>query len=134
MYIAILVIGVVAFLDVLAPAIALQLLGAVGLLGLAFGLAFQDVLKNFLAGVFLLLERPFRIGDQIAVAEQSGRVETVRLRVTVLRMEDGRHSLVPNQDVFTSAIVIGTPAPTPVTGAPTARTSAAPRKASVRAK
>ena len=104
-YIGILVLGVLGFLDVVAPAVALQLLGAVGLLGLAFGLAFQDVLKNFLSGVFLLLERPFRIGDEITVAGYSGRVETVLLRVTVLRTDDGRRAMVPNQDVYTSAIV-----------------------------
>src|SRR5712692_8613552 len=39
--------------------------GSFGILALAFSLAFQDILKNFIAGVFLLLERPFKIGDEI---------------------------------------------------------------------
>jgi small-conductance mechanosensitive channel len=80
-------------------------LGALGLLGLAFGLAFQDVLKNWISGFFILMERPFRLGDYIRVGTWDGRVETVRLRVTELRAADGVKVLVPNQQVYTAAIV-----------------------------
>ena len=104
-YIGVLILGVLGILELLVSPVVPALLGAVGLLGLAFGLAFQDVLKNFLSGVFLLLERPFRIGDEIRVGDFSGRVETVRLRVTVLKTADSRMVLLPNQQVYTSAIV-----------------------------
>jgi small conductance mechanosensitive channel len=99
------ILGVVAAISVISAGLAGVLLGAVGLLGLAFGLAFQDVLKNFLSGIFLLLERPFRIGDEIAVGEHAGKVETILLRVTVLKTGDGRKVLLPNQTVYNSAIV-----------------------------
>ena len=66
-YIAVLAIGLLAFIDVVAPGYVAPTVGAVGLLGLAFGLAFQDVLKNWISGFFLLLERPFQIGDNIKV-------------------------------------------------------------------
>jgi small conductance mechanosensitive channel len=104
-YIGVLALGFFTFLDVVAAQYVAPTLGAVGLLGLAFGLAFQDVLKNWISGFFLLLERPFRIGDNIRVGTWDGRVETVRLRVTELRAIDGEKILVPNQQVYTSAIV-----------------------------
>ena len=104
-YIGVLVLGFFGFLDVVAPQYVAPVLGAVGLLGLAFGLAFQDVLKNWISGFFLLLERPFQIGDNIKVGSWNGRVETVRLRVTELRAIDGEKIMVPNQEVYTSAIV-----------------------------
>jgi small-conductance mechanosensitive channel len=107
-YIAVVVIGFLAFIWVVATPALAPVLGAVGLLGLAFGLAFQDVLKNFLSGVFLLLERPFKIGDEITVGDYSGKVETILLRVTVLRTTDGLMVMLPNQQVYTSAIVNST--------------------------
>jgi small conductance mechanosensitive channel len=104
-YIAVLVLGFLAFVKVVAPQWLGPVLGFFGLLGLAFGLAFQDILKNWISGVFLLLERPFRIGDEITVNNFTGTVETVRLRVTDLRTIDGQRVLVPNQQVYTSVIV-----------------------------
>jgi len=104
-YIGVLVMGFLAFLYVTAPQLLAPVIGAVGLLGLAFGLAFQDILKNWLSGFFLLLERPFRIGDEITVGAFTGSVENVRLRVTALRTVDAQRILVPNQLVYTSAIV-----------------------------
>ena len=111
-YIAVLVLGFLALLQVLAPQLFTPVIGAVGLLGLAFGLAFQDILKNWISGFFLLLERPFRIGDDITVGAFSGTVETILLRVTVLRTADAQRVLVPNQQVFTSTIVDSSSYPT----------------------
>lgn len=104
-YIAVLVLGFLALVKVVTPQWVTPVLGFFGLLGLAFGLAFQDILKNLISGVFLLLERPFRIGDDITIGDFSGGVETIRLRVTVLRTIDGKRVLVPNQQVYTSTIV-----------------------------
>ncbi|MFN2463398.1 MAG: mechanosensitive ion channel family protein [Candidatus Dormibacteria bacterium] len=128
-YIAVVVLGFLALLEVLAPGLFTPVIGAVGLLGLAFGLAFQDILKNWISGFFLLLERPFRIGDEITVNGQTGFVETVLLRVTVLRTSDGRRVLVPNQQVFTSTIIDSSTYPsrqyTALTGLPPERPMAA---------
>jgi small conductance mechanosensitive channel len=104
-YIGVLVLGFLAFVKVVTPQWVAPVLGFFGLLGLAFGLAFQDVLKNWISGIFLLLERPFRIGDEISIAGYEGSVETILLRVTVLRTLDGRRVLVPNQQVYTSTII-----------------------------
>ena len=104
MYVAVLSVGLLAFLYVVAPQMVAPVLGAVGLLGLAVGLAFQDVLRNWISGFFLLLERPFRIGDEIEVTGFTGTVETVELRTTVLRTEEGRKIMVPNQVVYTAPL------------------------------
>jgi len=79
--------------------------GGFGVFALAFGLAFQDILKNFIAGIFLLLERPFRIGDEITADNRTGVVENVEMRTTTLRTEDGEEVLIPNSLVYTSTIV-----------------------------
>jgi small conductance mechanosensitive channel len=78
-----------------------------GLASLAIGLAFQDVLRNILAGIWLLVERPFRIGDLITLVgvDMSGAVQTITLRTTALRTGDGRLAVVPNLTVFSGVIV-----------------------------
>jgi small conductance mechanosensitive channel len=78
-----------------------------GIFSLAIGLAFQDLLRSVLAGIFILMEKPFRIGDQISVAEQSGRVREIALRTTSLLTADGRVAVIPNMLVFQSAVVVG---------------------------
>ena len=76
-----------------------------GLASLAIGLAFQDVLRNVLAGIWLLLERPFKIGDVIAVGDVAGVVQTITLRTTALRTGDGRLAVMPNLTVFSGVVI-----------------------------
>ena len=76
-----------------------------GIATLAFTLAMQDVLRNFIAGVYLLLERPFRIGQRIKVKEFEGAVQSVSVRVTILKCDDGAQVMVPNAILFSEAIV-----------------------------
>ncbi len=70
----------------------------------AISLSFQDVLKNFIAGVYLLLERPFSIGDRIRVRDFSGQVESIDIRTTVLRDEREQRVIVPNAVMFTEIL------------------------------
>jgi small-conductance mechanosensitive channel len=79
-----------------------------GLGSLALGLAFQDLLRNVLAGIFLLIERPFRIGDWITVGDQSGAVQTIQLRTTALRTADGKLAILPNLTAFAGTVVNAT--------------------------
>ncbi len=79
-----------------------------GLTSLALGLAFQDLLRNILAGIFLLIERPFRIGDWITVGDQSGSVQTIQLRTTALRTADGKLAILPNLTAFSGTVVNST--------------------------
>jgi small conductance mechanosensitive channel len=76
-----------------------------GLTGLAVGLALQDLLRNILAGIFLLVERPFRIGDTISVGDLNGTVETIELRTTGIRTVDGRLAVMPNLSAFNGTVI-----------------------------
>jgi len=79
-------------------------LTGLGILGFTIGFALQDVSKNFIAGLLLLWEQPFDIGDTIEVGDFIGTVATVELRATELYTFDGQNVLIPNADVFTSPI------------------------------
>lgn len=98
-FLGLLLLGGMVFFAVLANSPGL-VFGGFGVLALAFSLAFQDILKNLISGVFLLLERPFRIGDEIEVDGLAGTVLNVELRATTLRTVDGQEVLVPNSIVY----------------------------------
>jgi small conductance mechanosensitive channel len=80
-------------------------LAGLGFLGFTLGFAIQDVSKNFVAGLLILLQQPFNIGDAIRVGDFSGNVTTIDLRATELRTSSGKRTLIPNADVFASPIV-----------------------------
>lgn len=85
---------------------AADLFNLLGIGGVAIGFAFRDVLQNLLAGMLILLTRPFRIGDQIRHGEQEGTVEDIWVRATVLRTYDNRRILIPNASLFTDKIEV----------------------------
>ncbi|AFZ45889.1 MscS Mechanosensitive ion channel [Halothece sp. PCC 7418] len=100
----VLLAGVVAF-----PGLSLgDIIAALGLGSVAIGFAFQDIFKNFLAGILLLLQEPFRIGDQIIVAGYEGTVEHIDIRTTRIRTYQGEEVIVPNATVFTNEIQVRT--------------------------
>src|SRR5256714_141029 len=106
-----LVIGVIAAFSVLFGSPAL-VFGGFGFLALAFSLAFQDILKNFIAGIFMLLERPFRLGDEITVDNHTGIVENIEMRATTLRTNEGEQVITPNSLIYTGTIINRTRYPT----------------------
>jgi small-conductance mechanosensitive channel len=110
-FLAALVIGVIAAFSELFGSPAL-VFGGFGFLALALSLAFQDILKNFIAGLFMLLERPFRLGDEITVDNHTGIVENIEMRATTLRTNEGEQVLIPNALVYTGTIVNRTRYPT----------------------
>ncbi len=79
-----------------------------GAVTVAFSFALQDLLKNLVAGVYLLIERPFRIGDEIVVDKYVGEVEDIHMRVTTLRTISGEQVLIPNGILFSSAVTNNT--------------------------
>jgi small conductance mechanosensitive channel len=81
------------------------LLTFLGALSLAITFAVQDVLKNLVAGLYLLWERPFLIGDSIKVKDVSGSVEDIQVRTTVLRADNGQLIVVPNAVLFTEIVI-----------------------------
>lgn len=74
------------------------LLAGAGIAGVALGFGAQSMVRDFLAGMFILLENQYRVGDVIRIntGEVSGRVENVTLRTTVLRDMDGMQHHIPN--------------------------------------
>jgi small conductance mechanosensitive channel len=67
-------------------------------------LAVQDVARGFVNGLYLFIERPYRVGDRIRIGETTGRVEDIGIRLTRLRSDAGERTLVPNSLIFTSAV------------------------------
>ena len=110
-YLAWLISAAIVFISIWLSNVTL-VFGSFGVFALAFGLAFQDILKNFLAGLYLLAERPFRIGDEITVDNRTGIVEDVQFRTTTMRTWEGEEVLVPNSIVFSQTIVNRTRYPT----------------------
>jgi small conductance mechanosensitive channel len=80
-------------------------LAGLGLAGLALAFALQNILENFVAGILILIRKPFRPGDQIESQEFAGTVEDIDLRVTRIRDFDDEIVLIPNATVFTEPIV-----------------------------
>lgn len=74
-------------------------------LGFAVGLAVQGILENFVAGVILLMRKPFRAGDQIITGDYEGTVDDVDFRVTALIGYDGTRQLIPNGQVYSNPLV-----------------------------
>ena len=71
---------------------------------LAIGFALQDVIRNFVAGVFIFTDRPFRIGDWIEWDGNAGTVEDISLRVTRVRTFDNELLTVPNGELMSGVI------------------------------
>ncbi|HEU0168992.1 MAG TPA: mechanosensitive ion channel domain-containing protein, partial [Chloroflexota bacterium] len=76
-----------------------------GAMSLAITFAVQDVLKNLVAGLYLLWEHPFEIGDAIKVKDVTGSVEDIQIRTTILRAENGQLIVVPNGVLFTEIVI-----------------------------
>lgn len=75
-----------------------------GAAGLAIGLALQGTLSNLAAGVMMMIFRPFKIGDFVEVAGMTGSVTRVTMFITELTTPDNIQRLIPNGDVWGSAI------------------------------
>jgi small-conductance mechanosensitive channel len=96
-------VGVATILDTLGVPLT-TFVTVLGVAGLGISLAMQDVLKSFVAGTFLLFERPFRIGDEISVKDQRGIVEHIGIRTTRLRNADNVQFIIPNGVVFAEVV------------------------------
>ncbi|HBE25501.1 MAG TPA: hypothetical protein DDW33_07435, partial [Ktedonobacter sp.] len=83
----------------------------IGALTVTFTIAFQDILKDLVAGFYILMERPFHIGDSITIGNaayaplHTGVVENIELRATKLRITSGEQVTVPNALVFGGIVI-----------------------------
>lgn len=102
-------LGVLVGAAVAFPSInAADLFSVLGIGGVAIGFAFRDILQNLLAGILLLLTRPFRLGDQIKAGDFEGTVEDVQIRATTIRTYDNRRAVIPNSDLFAGKVLVNT--------------------------
>jgi len=84
--------------------LALTLLGGTGLIGLLLGIAFRDITENFLASIFLSMQRPFLVGDLVEITGVLGYVDRLTVRTTVLLSLDGNFVQIPNSVVYKNTI------------------------------
>jgi small-conductance mechanosensitive channel len=103
-YISSLIVGVIVILAIWGTGLVLPVALA-GAFTVALTLALQDVIRNMVSGVYLLLEHPFVIGDYISLTPYTGQVEDIQIRYTALRTADNQRVLIPNSMLFTSAVV-----------------------------
>lgn len=113
LFAAIVAVGLIIALPTAIPSLDFAgMLAGLGILGVAAGFAFQDILSNLLAGVLLIFRQPFRAGDQIQVGDYAGTVQLITIRETQIRTYGGRLIYIPNKDVYESAIEVQTAEPT----------------------
>jgi len=84
---------------------AVSALGTLGMTGFALGFAFKDTISNLLAGIMVIIYKPFDLDDIILVGKFEGRVRSIDLRYTVLEYND-RIVYVPNAKLFIDSIVV----------------------------
>lgn len=101
--------GVLVALSVVIPSFEPgQLIELLGIGSIAVGFAFRDIAQNFLAGLLILITRPFRIGDQIITGDFEGTIEEIETRATVIKTYDGRRVVIPNANLFTDSVTVNT--------------------------
>ncbi len=96
-------VGVIVALGVLGVNMG-ALIASLGLVSVGLGFAVRDVISNFIAGVILILQRPYKIGDSVTLGEVDGIVEDIRVRDTIIRRNDGRLVFIPNTNIFNNNI------------------------------
>ena len=81
------------------------LVASLGLAGFGLGFALRDAISNLLAGVIVLMYRPFRIGDRVSTAGLEGKVTAIDLRYTTIDSGDNRH-LIPNATLLSRPVTL----------------------------
>jgi len=76
-----------------------------GAFGIGIGFGLQTIVNNFVSGLILLFERPVKVGDLVQLGAQSGTIERLGLRATVLRTADHSEVIVPNSDLISAQVV-----------------------------
>jgi small-conductance mechanosensitive channel len=102
--IGLIVVGGIVALGTLGIDVS-ALVAGLGLAGLAIGLALKEILSNALAGIMVIVYKPFKENDRIAVTTFEGRVSDINLRFTTLDA-GGKQIFVPNAMVISNAVVV----------------------------
>jgi len=102
--ITLIIFGLITGLGTLGIDIS-AIVAGLGLTGFALGFALRDIISNLLSGVLILLYRPFKVGNRIAISGYEGIIIAIDLRYTELDA-DGKKILIPNSKLFTDPITV----------------------------
>ncbi|QDH70065.1 mechanosensitive ion channel family protein [Marilutibacter alkalisoli] len=108
-YIGLLIVLLLALLQGVFGVAPTSMIAVLGAAGLAIGLALKDSLSNVASGVMLVSLKPFRVGDVVTIANQTGKVEEVSIFQTRLRGADNQIIVLPNSLITADPIVNLTP-------------------------
>jgi small-conductance mechanosensitive channel len=101
----VLVLGTLTALNQIPGVDVTSLLAGLGIVGFTIGFALQDIARNFIAGLLILMRQPFGVGDGVEVAGHAGTVMEITMRDTVIRTWDGVMEIIPNLDVYSNPII-----------------------------
>ncbi len=99
----ILVFGVITALQQVGINVT-SVIAGLGIIGLSLGFAAKDTLSNIIAGIFLLWDKPFIIGDLIEASDEYGKVQEITLRTTRIVTPDGKLVSIPNSELINNKI------------------------------
>jgi len=103
------ILGVLIAATIVVPSLnPADLIAGLGVSSVAIGFAFKDILQNWLAGLLILLRQPFQIGDLIEAGGFEGTVKHIETRATIIKTYDGQKAVIPNSEIYTSAILVKT--------------------------
>ena len=77
----------------------------VGALSVGIGLGLQNIINNFVSGVILVFERPFKVGDYVELADKKGQVLQIGIRSSILLTDQGAQVIIPNGDLLSGRLV-----------------------------
>lgn len=97
--VAIVLLAIVLILGEINPSYANVLFASAGLITVALGFGAKDLINDFIAGIFIISEGQYRVGDWVVIADVAGTVQSISVRTTVLRDLDGNLHFVPNGDI-----------------------------------
>ncbi len=77
----------------------------VAALGVGLGFGLQEIVANFICGLIVLFERPFRVGDTVTIGDVNGTVSRIRIRATTIVDWDRKELIVPNKEFITGRLI-----------------------------
>ena len=105
------ILGLACVLYLIPPlrTFATSILASAGIMAMAIGLASQEALSNFVSGIFIILAKPFRIGDMVSLdSGQAGKVTEIAIRHTIITTAENRQVIVPNSKINSAIITNST--------------------------
>lgn len=99
-YTATIILGLIISLEIVGISIATLL----GFMGLGIGFAFQDLLADFIAGVVILTQKKFKIGDMVEISDYLGYITEIEARTTQVRALDGSNLIIPNSEMLKNTV------------------------------